>query len=526
MSSIISSGYALIDSSGLKKQQRQEPTDPYVSSLAKSVQILRQSVSNKAPPDDTLTSEALDNEEETDQGRQACTVALLALYLSAFSILGLTVRVFLGQLFDSVTSIGEAQSGGALFSDLPANMVGSFLMGFLQPSRDLDLLNNVPMAFLGSKHWFQSWGVVHIGLRTGFCGSLTTLASWNTQMVVMMNGKQILSAIFGYILGLEAALASLAFGQTVAVWMHRNRNPHLAREEDILMFAYSKGTNEPWRNKALPDYEMRYLASLLPREQETWAKQNIVALEDLERWKMSTDEYRTRELVDDEVLVALHEIERKVLVDEEEPEEGLVQIADRLGWDIQSLQKFSKEVGGTFSSSDDKDKPTGSLFAQRCWCSVPLVAAVTLLVAFGVLGWKSKKSSDFFKKLWLSALFAPFGTIIRWKLSALNGTLSGVWEWFPLGTFTANLVASAISMLSKGLLDSPPHKLDTTALADQFLSAIKTGFAGCMSTVSTFVVEANVLQKSFPHHAKAHYYMVGTLTLACIVGLIIYIPFV
>lgn len=56
--------------------------------------------------------------------------------------------------------------------------------------------------------------------------------------------------------------------------------------------------------------------------------------------------------------------------------------------------------------------------------------------------------------------------------------------------------------------------------------AFKTGLAGCLSTVSSFVAEGTVLQKLYPHHAKGYHYLFGTLVFASVFSLIVYISIV
>ena len=513
------------------------------------------------------------------------------LYLTVFSVLGAWLRIFLGRLFGNecqkiiddngddentgttwmhneivtrlnlcVTSNGKASSpggAGGLFSDIIANMLGCFLMGLLQPTHDLNLLSDVPLSFLPVKHWFQTCHVLHLGLRTGFCGSLTTLASWNTQMVAMVDGSiaannesQFFSALVGYIIGLQCAVASLGAGQMCAVWLHRYTNPQMAKEEDIVMFAYSKAActtsattsssakadNRPYAvNKKLPDYERRYLANLLPKEQQEWAKKNVSALDYLEQWKISTDEYRLVGDMEDNVLVALHEIERRILVDDEgELPERLIKVAEQYKWNVQALQAFENAVKGTWISGttvdhegDDasQDSRSASFHQHGFLVSLPILLAVVVLLLYCILDVVSTRhdGATWYRQMWLSVLFAPFGTLIRWKLTRLNGSLKGKLDWLPVGTLYANLFACLISAATNGLTNSSQV---WSANGLHFLYAVQTGFAGCMSTVSTYAVEGDMLQKSFPHHAKASLYMTSTLAIACVLGLIVYIPIV
>ena len=128
------------------------------------------------------------------------------MYLSAFAITGSILRVFCARLFGDdcesrsvddfltplsthicITASGRTlQTGGALFIDLPANMIGSFVMGIVTPSPYRD--NKLRIPWFRKENPIQSDDVLHSAFTVGFCGSLTTFASWNSQMVVMMVG--------------------------------------------------------------------------------------------------------------------------------------------------------------------------------------------------------------------------------------------------------------------------------------------------------------------------------------------------
>lgn len=77
-----------------------------------------------------------------------------------------------------ITSAGTGMRGGALFVDLPANMLGCFVLGALSSSDALGLPGAQPVAVLGAGSPLQRAMPLQLGLRVGFCGSLTTFASW------------------------------------------------------------------------------------------------------------------------------------------------------------------------------------------------------------------------------------------------------------------------------------------------------------------------------------------------------------
>lgn len=82
--------------------------------------------------------------------------------------------------------------------------------------------------------------------------------------------SQVVTALCAYVIGLELARASLSFGQTFVIWMHRWRNPHFAFSKSSGGSADGSTAAETAhvRKKPLPDYERRDLAYLLPREEK------------------------------------------------------------------------------------------------------------------------------------------------------------------------------------------------------------------------------------------------------------------
>ena len=123
------------------------------------------------------------------------------MHLCIFAVFGSTLRITLGRIFGHdcefpqavndfishlstcVTASGTTrQRGGTLFFDLPANVLGSFFLGILT------LMNQdvPPIPWLRPGHELQGDAGMHSGIQVAFCRSLTTFASWNTQMIVMV----------------------------------------------------------------------------------------------------------------------------------------------------------------------------------------------------------------------------------------------------------------------------------------------------------------------------------------------------
>ena len=271
------------------------------------------------------------------------------------------------------------------------------------------------LPFLKYDHPLQYEDGLHLGLRTALCGSITTFSSWNAQMVLMMDGtgtvlgSQVVAAIFGYVIGLQVAVASFRAGRTLASWFHLEVNPHVF-EADVDM-----------------------------------------------------------------------------------------------------------DIG------DDDEKPKLKKRHQMTARILPSMLAIAIFVLYllGDFWWKI----NYYRTLWLSCLWGPFGTFLRWKLATLNGKLRiDNWQWFPIGTFSSNVFASVVSCLINALFTAP---IVEKSLAHDMLVGIKLGFAGCLSTVSSMVKEMVEITDKNPHFDKKSFiYSYGTLISCCFIGLLVYCPIV
>ncbi|KAJ1675729.1 hypothetical protein EV182_000698 [Spiromyces aspiralis] len=107
-------------------------------------------------------------------------------------------------------------------------------------------------------------------------------------------------------------------------------------------------------------------------------------------------------------------------------------------------------------------------------------------------------------------LFGPAGAISRWLLSPLNsyvGKSGGLAGTLPAGTFAANWVGSSLLaiwwMLQNGAVVRPP------AITCSILSGLADGLCGCLTTVSTFVVELKALPLQ-----NSYWYFVASMVTA------------
>ncbi|KAI8911778.1 hypothetical protein EDD86DRAFT_203242 [Gorgonomyces haynaldii] len=106
----------------------------------------------------------------------------------------------------------------------------------------------------------------------------------------------------------------------------------------------------------------------------------------------------------------------------------------------------------------------------------------------------------------LSVMIAPLGTFARYLLGTFNKM-----HRIPLGTLTANLIATVIIMAVYISQTTP-----TSLVLCIFLSSLVVGFCGCLSTISTWISELHKLDLH-----DAYLYFTGTMTISQLVGLVI-----
>ncbi|KAI8969968.1 CrcB-like protein-domain-containing protein [Mycotypha africana] len=136
------------------------------------------------------------------------------------------------------------------------------------------------------------------------------------------------------------------------------------------------------------------------------------------------------------------------------------------GWSVRSLTR--------------KDYCT-ILFGIACWIGVILAAIFT----------------ENQKELALACVFAPVGALLRWMLSFVNKKN----VTFPLGTYIANIFGTAV--LAALILSRSGPQL--TPISCNVVEALGDGFCGCLTTISTFMVELTTLP-------RRHSYIYGILS--------------
>ncbi|BFZ54039.1 hypothetical protein PYCC9005_001070 [Savitreella phatthalungensis] len=104
-------------------------------------------------------------------------------------------------------------------------------------------------------------------------------------------------------------------------------------------------------------------------------------------------------------------------------------------------------------------------------------SAAAIVVAAVRPDWRGKAS--------IAITLAPAGALLRWQVSR---QLNARRQDFPVGTFLVNIVGSLLEGIFYLLQHHPRDKL-----ACVMLQGLQDGFCGCLTTVSTFVVELHVM---------------------------------
>ncbi|XWS15094.1 hypothetical protein CRYUN_Cryun35bG0064600 [Craigia yunnanensis] len=140
------------------------------------------------------------------------------IHLAVFGILGVLTRYLLERLFGP-SDLGVTSNQTIVYPNLPSNMVGSFLMGWLG------------VVFKGDIS--QVSDILAIGLTTGYLGSVTTLSGWNQKMLDLSVNGHWVQAVLGFLTGLFLAAYSIIFGIETAKgfrWFLKGLNTSTKKE--------------------------------------------------------------------------------------------------------------------------------------------------------------------------------------------------------------------------------------------------------------------------------------------------------
>lgn len=330
----------------------------------------------------------------------------------------------------------------------------------------------------------------------------------------------------GYIIGMETACGSFMAGKSLALKLHQMVNPVLAAEAQATNQRKEEGV---YINPNLPDFERRYLPDLKmgqPGEKDYGEMLPLGRLDALESWRASTKESRR---IRHPQLELLKRIETTVLCEGLPVPADTISLAKANGWDLGGLETWaistrnradrlpSLSASTILLSAEEEPRVFQPVFAAILFGLVMTVLLVLLIVLNGQHSYTITNRTMVY-----SMLFAPWGALLRWKLSELNGTVTSKgWEWYPMGTFLANFIGSIISIIAIG----GEYDIEETAYdASIFwgigtIRAVKVGFAGSLTTVSTFVAEITGFMNKTDH---AYPYIFTTIGACCAVASLFY----
>lgn len=133
-----------------------------------------------------------------------------------------------------------------------------------------------------------------------------------------------------------------------------------------------------------------------------------------------------------------------------------------------------------------------------------LMWLATILIGIYIPKWRGIVS--------FSLIFSPLGVWLRFHLSRSNLR----YESFPIGTFLANQLGTAILAMLIALQYTPVGRRDLVGC--QIIQGIEDGFCGTLTTVSTFIVELKKLERKHAYRYAIASWIVGQLIMLIILG--------
>lgn len=174
-------------------------------------------------------------------------------------------------------------------------------------------------------------------------------------------------------------------------------------------------------------------------------------------------------------------------------------------------------IRGQPPNSEDRDSAPQTSLAEGQKDGYGVLAIAFTVCTFSailsatVVGAILHRDNQRLRMQWTSGAMAPVGATLRWILSRLNRRTPN----FPVGTFVANITAVLLDVsIGATLLHSTANK--NTALV---LSSLITGFAGSLSTVSTWINESASMER-----CQRYVYLLGTVICAILIGTAVYGP--
>lgn len=126
-------------------------------------------------------------------------------------------------------------------------------------------------------------------------------------------------------------------------------------------------------------------------------------------------------------------------------------------------------------------------------------------------------------KVLFAIVYAPLGCLLRFYLSMW---MNGIVVAFPLGTFTVNILGTAILGMCWDLqhasLGAAGGSIGGGHLGCQVLEGVQDGFCGCLTTISTWVLELTSLKRHHAYIYGATSVIAGVAILVVIIGSLVW----
>eukprot|EP00887_Chlorella_sp_A99_P004152 scaffold23.g4152.t1 len=442
------------------------------------------------------------------------TVSLI--HLALFAEIGVLTRTMVDKLMGLGCSggWGPCLEGGIYFKDLVSNILGSFVIGLFAASSALGLVSEKAVALLPKGHAWQTNLELQLGIRTGYCGSLTTFASWQLElMTAAINNNQWVNMVVGFLVGLFSALVAYVVGCHAALWVDRWV---LADREDVMV------EMEEYRSMEIEALHQAASGKPLSLAQVSRLSRRSQLEEELEELQPDLPRNVLVAQVEEDEEEVEPDIPRNVLL-----EDGRVSFVRRRP----SAARAASPAAGAGPAADGVDSVDGGAAAherrREPWtlaqlnehlrgsrtdlAAAALLAVLTAALAVGVA---LETRHTWLRTIWVDCLFGPFGCFLRWRLSQYNYKMGGAWAWFPIGTFAANMLGTAI--------DFALQRVALGYWTGLLLPAVQTGFCGTLTTVSTFVAEVVKFQEVFPEKLHSYTYTAASLGGGILLGLAVY----
>ena len=424
---------------------------------------------------------------------------LIVLQLCLWSELGVLTRIYLDRLFNDGCGNGwgvcltsqatRDKQYGAQFFDLPANMLGCFFMGFLSTASVLGLASKKSLTFLPASSRLQNEEELQVGLRTGYCGSLTTFASWELALVQLLigskggDGGQWQQWLWGFIIGFELAYASHLIGEHAALGVHRWLLPEGSQDpdkEEVNRFERPSDAQEEGEDL----YGSQELDEVIEEHQghpqQDHSHAGAMSNSKLELTNVQRPSEAGEEAEDLYGTADSHQV--LTARDSQSPtdlENGQPRHRKQPAKNDRGQQQTDR------SSVAKTPSKAANVPVTTIVCSLLCFLLTALWIVLAIVDSERKHSGR--RQQWFALLFAPFGCILRWLLSKLNTMQQRPLAWFPVGTFAANMIACCIDFILAALTNR--YSLGYWPIV--ILPAIRVGYAGSLSTVSTFIAEVS-----------------------------------